>query len=112
MSNVYKIAFYDPTTTANTTVYTCNATARAIIQNIQIANESGSKTVRVSVYDSSATTTYIVAYAAITGPMTCNLANGPIILQENDALLLDSSVTTSVSGTISIMEVNRGSLTT
>lgn len=112
MSNVYKNAFYDPTTTASTTVYTCNATARAIIQNIQIANESGSKTVRVSVYDSSATTTYIVAYAAITGPMTCNLANGPIILQENDALLLDSSVTTSVSGTISIMEVNRGSLTT
>ena len=51
MSNVYKNAFYDPTTTASTTVYTCNATARAIIQNIQIANESGSKTVRVSVYD-------------------------------------------------------------
>ena len=112
MSNVYKNAFYDPTTTASTTVYTCNATARAIIQNIQIANESGSKIVRAYVYDSSAATTYIVAYAAITGPMTCNLANGPIILQENDALLLDSSVTTSVSGTISIMEVNRGSLTT
>lgn len=112
MSNIYKNAFYDPTTTANTTVYTCNATSRAIIQNIQIANESGSKTVRAHVYDSSAAATYIIAYAAITGPMTCNLANGPIILQENDALLLDSSVTTSVSGTISIMEVNRGSLTT
>jgi hypothetical protein len=112
MSNIYRNAFYSPTTTAQTTVYTCNATARAIIQNIQIANESGSKTVRVHVYDSSAATTYIVAYASITGPTTCNLANGPIILQENDALLLDSSVTTSVSGTISIMEVNRGSLTT
>ena len=58
MSNVYKNAFYDPTTTASTTVYTCNATARAIIQNIQIANESGSKTVKASVYDSSAATTY------------------------------------------------------
>jgi hypothetical protein len=68
MSNVYKNAFYDPTTTASTTVYTCNATARAIIQNIQIANESGSKTVKASVYDSSAATTYIIAYAAITGP--------------------------------------------
>jgi hypothetical protein len=105
MSNIYRNAFYLPTTTASTTVYTCNATARAIIQ-------SGSKTVKASVYDSSAATTYIIAYAAITGPTTCNLANGPIILQEGDALLLDSSVTTSVSGTISIMEVNRGSLTT
>jgi len=112
MSNIYRNAFYLPTTTAQTTVYTCNATARAIIQNIQIANESGSKTVRARVYDSSAATTYIISYAAITGPTTCNLANGPIILQENDSLLLDSSVTTSVSGTISIMEVNRGSLTT
>ena len=36
MSNVYKNAIYKPTTTANTTVYTCNATARAVIQNIQI----------------------------------------------------------------------------
>ena len=112
MSNIYRNAFYDPTTTVNTTVYTCNATARAIIQNIQIANESGSKIVRAHVYDSSAATTYIIAYASITGPTTCNLANGPIILQENDSLLLDSSVITSVSGTISIMEVNRGSLTT
>ena len=112
MANFYKNAFYDPTVTTAVTVYTCPSNANAIIQNIQIANESGSKTVRVHVYDSSAATTYIVAYAAITGPMTCNLANGPIILQENDALLLDSNVTTSVSGTISIMEVNRGSLTT
>ena len=111
MSNIYKNAFYSPTTTASTTVYTCNATSRAIIQNIQIANESGSKTVRARVYDSSAATTYIISYADITGSMTCNLANGPIILQEGDALLLDSSVTTSVSGTISIMEVNRSSLT-
>ena len=111
MSNVYKNAFYDPTTTVSTTVYTCNATARAIIQNIQIANESGSKVVRAYVYDSSASATYIISYANITGPMTCNLANGPIILQEGDALLLDTSITTSVSGTISIMEVNRGSLT-
>ena len=40
MANVYKNAIYVPTTTANTTVYTCNATARAIIQNIQLTNGS------------------------------------------------------------------------
>jgi hypothetical protein len=113
MSNVYKNAIYKPTTTANTTVYTCNATARAIIQNIQIANESGSKTVQAMFIDSISSNNLDNCICSNYSDLQhCNLANGPIILQEGDALLLDSSVTTSVSGTISIMEVNRGSLTT
>ena len=61
MANVYKNKFYDPTSTAQSTVYTCNATARAIIQNIQITNESGSKTVKAYIYDNSASTTYTIA---------------------------------------------------
>jgi hypothetical protein len=50
MANVYKNAIYVPTTTANTTVYTCNATARAVIQNIQFTNQSGTHTVSAHVY--------------------------------------------------------------
>ena len=108
MANVYKNRFYDPTTTAQSTVYTCNGTARAIIQNIQITNESGNKVVKAYIYDNSAAATYTVAYADITGPTICNIAKGPIVLEENDSLLLDTTVTTSVSGTISILEINRG----
>jgi hypothetical protein len=47
MTNVYKNAVYVPTTTANTTVYTCNATARAVIQTIQLTNQTGSHLVEV-----------------------------------------------------------------
>jgi len=108
MANVYKNSFYDPTTTAQSTVYTCNGTARAIIQNIQITNESGNKVVKAYIYDNSAAATYTVAYADITGPTICNIAKGPIVLEENDSLLLDTTVTTSVSGTISILEINIG----
>ena len=36
MSNIYKNAFYDPTTTAAETVYTVPSNARAIVQNIAI----------------------------------------------------------------------------
>ena len=111
MANVYKNSFYDPTTTAQSTVYTCNGTARAIIQNIQITNESGNKVVKAYIYDNSAAATYTVAYADITGPTICNIAKGPIVLEENDSLLLDTTVTTSVSGTISILEINRGLVT-
>ena len=107
MANVYKNSFYAPSTTAQTTVYTCNATARAVIQNIQITNEAGSKNVKVYIYDSSTSSTNTIAFASISGPTICNLAKGPIILEESDALLIDTTVTSSVNGVISILEVNR-----
>lgn len=107
MANIYKNSFYAPSTTAQTTVYTCNATARAVIQNIQITNEAGSKNVKVYIYDSSTSSTNTIAFASISGPTICNLAKGPIILEESDALLIDTTVTSSVNGVISILEVNR-----
>jgi hypothetical protein len=111
MSNVYKNATYIPTTTANTTVYTCNATARAVIQTIQLTNQSGSHTVEVFIYDSSATTTTEIAHISLGSNSTENVAKGPIILEEGDALLI-SAASTAVTGVVSILEVNRGSLTT
>jgi hypothetical protein len=111
MSNVYKNAIYKPTTTAGTTVYTCNATARAVIQTIQLTNQSGSHVVEVFIYDSSATTTTEIAHISLGSNSTENVAKGPIILEEGDALLI-SAASTVVRGIVSILEVNRGSLTT
>jgi hypothetical protein len=107
MANIYKNAFYDPTGTSAETVYTVPSNARAIIQNIQITNESGSKVLKSSVTDSSATTDYQIAYASISGPTICNIAKGPVILEENDILKIESSVTSGISGIISILEINR-----
>ena len=107
MANVYKNAFYDPTGTSAETVYTVPSNARAIIQNIQLTNESGSKVAKVSVTDSSATTDYQVAYADISGPTICNLAKGPVVLEENDVLKIESSVTSGISAIVSILEINR-----
>jgi ABC-type transport system involved in Fe-S cluster assembly fused permease/ATPase subunit len=58
MANFYKNAFYDPTSTARSTVYTCPSNARAIIQNIQITNESGSKITKASINDASTSTIF------------------------------------------------------
>ena len=107
MANIYKNAFYDPSTTAAETVYTVPSDSRAIIQNIHITNESGSKVVKSSVTDSSASTDYQIAYADISGPTICNIAKGPVILEENDILKIESSVTSGISGIISILEINR-----
>jgi hypothetical protein len=107
MANFYKNAFYDPTTTATVTVYTAPSNARGIIQNIQITNESGSKIVKSKVTDSSASTTYQIAYANISGPTICNLAKGPVILEEGDSISLESNTTNAISAVISILEISR-----
>ena len=107
MANIYKNAFYDPTTTATVTVYTAPSNARGIIQNIQITNESGSKIVKSKVTDSSASTTYQIAYANISGPTICNLAKGPVILEEGDSISLESNTTNAISAVISILEISR-----
>jgi hypothetical protein len=107
MANIYKNAFYDPTTTASTTLYTAPANARAIIQNIQVTNESGSKVFRTNVTDNSASTTYQIAYASISGPTICNVAKGPIILEENDSIALETSTTDAITAVMSILEISR-----
>lgn len=109
MSNIYKNAFFDPADTSNTVVYATDTLTRAIIQNIQITNESGSKVVRAYIFDSSNSNTATqIAYASISGPTICNIAKGPIVLEESDTLVLSSSDASGISGTVSILEVDRG----
>ena len=91
MANFYKNAFYDPTVTTAVTTYTCPSNANAIIQNIQVTNGSGSKVVKTHVTDNSASTSFVVAYASVTGPTICNLAKGPIILEDNDSIAIETS---------------------
>jgi len=107
MANIYKNAFYAPTTTASVVLYTCPSNANAIIQNIQITNESGSKIVTSKIFQHATSTTYQIAYASITGPTICNLAKGPIVLKELDTISLASTVTTGISATLAILEINR-----
>ena len=107
MANIYKNSFYDPSTTDAVTLYTAPTNANAIVQNIQVTNESGSKIVKARVTDSSASTSFIVAYASVTGPTICNLAKGPIILEESDSLSLESSDTSAITATISLLEISR-----
>jgi hypothetical protein len=107
MANFYKNAFYDPNTTAAVTVYSCPSNSRAIIQNIQVANEAGSKVLKASIYDNSVSTNFQIAYASITGPTICNIASGPIILEESDILKLETSNVSYITAVVSILEMNR-----
>jgi len=105
MANIYKNAFYDPSVTTPVTVYTVPSNRTAIVKNIQVTNESGSKIVKVSVTDSSATTDYQIAYANITGPTICNVSKGPNVLESGDVLKIESSSTVGISGIVSYIEI-------
>ena len=107
MANRYINKFYDPSDTTQVSLYTVPSDSRAIVQNIQVVNESGSKTVKIFITDSSASTTYQVGYASITGPTTCNMAKGPLILEESDILLLQTTDTAGITAAISILEFDR-----
>jgi len=108
MANFYKNAFFDGTTTAAVSVYTAPTNARAIIQNIQVTNQGGSKVVQAKINDSSnSNTSNLIAYASISGPTICNIAKGPIILEESDVLTLETSDTTNVTAVCSILEISR-----
>jgi hypothetical protein len=48
-----------------------------------------------------------VAYASISGPTICNVAKGPIILEEGDSILMETNDTTAVTAIISILEISR-----
>ena len=108
MANFYRNAFFDGTTTAAVSVYTAPTNARAIIQNIQVTNEGGSKVVQAKINDASdSNTSNLIAYASISGPTICNIAKGPIILEESDVLTLETSDTTNITAVCSILEISR-----
>lgn len=106
MANTYKNAFYDPTVTTAVSVYTVPANTTALVKNIQLTNESGSKVVKVSVTDTSASTDYQIAYASISGATICNLAKAPIVLEAGDILKIQTTDTTGISAIISYLEID------
>src|SRR5210317_247922 len=107
MANIYKNAFLDLTTT-NTTIYTTPSDSRAIIQNMQVANDL-TNNINVDVYinDSSASSNHEIAHDALDTKETINLAKGPLILEEQDYIFAKAASNNSAHITLSILELNR-----
>lgn len=107
MANTYKNAFAR-LTTANATIYTTPSDGRAIIQNIQIVNDTINNTnVSIYVHDSSVSTTYQIGRDQLTTKETVNLAKGPIILEESDYIIGKASANSTINVTLAILEINR-----
>ena len=107
MANNYRNAFAN-LVTSNTTFYTSPSDSRAIIQNIQVANDnSNNNNVEIYVHDYSANVSYEIAHDSLASKETINLAKGPIILQENDYIFGQTAHNGSATLILSILEINR-----
>ena len=108
MANIYKNANFNLTTADATDIYTAPSNSRAIIQNIHMANVgSGNVVVHAYIYDNSATTQYTFAKHTIAASDSQSMADGSIVLEENDILRVQAASANSIEGTAAILEINR-----
>ena len=109
MANRYKNAFYYSSNTDQILTYTCPTDARAIIQNIQVTNHAGSNPdFEVFITDASdSNEIHELGHTVLSSKTTENLAKGPVVLEEGDALLCQTSVANTASVVVAILETDR-----
>ena len=108
MANRYKNAQFDLTTTDATDVYTCPSNSRAIIQNIHMANiGSGNVVVHAHLFDNSASKQFTFAKHTIAANESQSMADGTVILEENDVLRVQAADADKIEGTAAILEFDR-----
>ena len=109
MANRYRNAFYYSSNTDQIVTYTCPTDARAIIQNIQVTNHVGSNPdFEVFISDASdSNEIHELGHQVLAAKTTYNLAKGPVVLEEGDALLCQTSVANTASVVVSILETDR-----
>ena len=108
MANIYKNAQFDLDSTNVVDVYTVPSNSRAIIQNIHTANVgAGNTEIKAFVYDSSVTTAFQFAEHTVNAGNSKSIADGSIILEENDKLQLQAATADIFTGTCAILEINR-----
>ena len=108
MANRYKNANFDLTTTNATDIYTVPSESRAIVQNIHMANVgSGNVVVHAHIFDNSASKQFTFAKHTIAASESQSMADGTVILEENDVLRVQADSADDIEGTASILEFDR-----
>ena len=108
MANRYKNANFDLTTDTLTDIYTVPSNSRAIVQNLHVANVgAGNTEIKAFIYDNSATRSYQFAEHTVNSGNSKSVADGVIILEENDKLQVQADTVDIFEGTASILEFDR-----
>ena len=104
MANIYKNAMFALANTGSNLIYTTPSDSRAIIKTIQVSNDGANTLVTVTCNNGADFKTSI---QDVTSNTSSNLIDGPLILQESQTLSITANVANTVTGVVSLLEINR-----
>lgn len=89
-------------------VYTTPSDSRAIIKSIQLANHGnlGSNTM-VTLSANNLTSSFVFGVSEIFSNNSADILSNPLVLQENQTISVTANVANTISGVISLLEINR-----
>ena len=109
MSNVYKNASVDLTTTDKTNVYTCPSETTAIVKSIRVTEDSGNNdTIAVELYDNSAESTFkVTGTLTVSANASTELLTVPLVLEESDIIKATAGTANRLHVVMSLLQIKR-----
>ena len=105
MANIFKNEMFSLSNTGANLIYTTPSDSRAFIKSVKITNY-GANTL-VTLTSNNLTNSFNTAIEEISSNTHSNLVDAPLVLQESQTLSITANVANTVSGVLSVLEINR-----
>jgi hypothetical protein len=107
MSNLYRNAKVDLTTTNATTLYTCPTAKRGIVKSILVSEDSGNAdTITVTITDADSAVFSLFKVRAVSANATVELLTAPLVVEESEILKVTAATANRLHVVASLLEVS------
>jgi hypothetical protein len=107
MSNLYRNAKVDLTTTNATTLYTCPTAKRGIVKSILVSEDSGNAdTITVTLTDADSAVFSLFKVKAVSANATVELLTAPLVVEESEILKVTAATANRLHVVASLLEVS------
>jgi hypothetical protein len=107
MSNSYKNAKVDLTSTNATVLYTAPGATTSLVKSILVSEDTGNAdTITVTITDASAAVFSLFKVTAIGANATVELLTEPLVVEENEILKVTAATANRLHVVASLLEIN------
>jgi len=106
MANTYTNAKVDLTSTSATTLYTCSATATAIVKSILVSEDSGNADTITLTLTSGSDVYSLFKTKSISSNGTTELLSAPLIVKASEILKVTAATANRLHVVASILEIS------